>query len=73
MQHSSVQSPPQGRPISIDVAGEPVGVVLPVNDGYRFLAVKFPVFKIDGLVFESVEAAKRAAHDAAGPLGSAAA
>lgn len=68
MQHTPVDRPVAARPISIDVAGEPVGVVVPSDKGYKFLAVKFPVFAIDGEIYASVEAARRAAHDAATPF-----
>jgi hypothetical protein len=49
------------KPIVIEVSGEPLGVVVPDADGYKFLAVKFPVFGIDGHRFETVEAAQLAA------------
>jgi hypothetical protein len=60
MQHIVAQ-PPLQKPISIDVAGEPLGVVIPSAEGYRFLAVRLPVFSLDGQMFETVEAARRAA------------
>lgn len=60
MQHIVAQ-PALHKPIAIDVEGEPLGVVIPEEQGYRFLAVRLPVFSIDGVLFESVEAAKRAA------------
>ncbi|HVW92819.1 MAG TPA: hypothetical protein VHB74_09440 [Devosia sp.] len=60
MQHIVAQ-PALHKPIAIDVEGEPLGVVIPEEQGYRFLAVRLPVFPIDGVVFESVEAAQRAA------------
>ncbi|WP_354064505.1 hypothetical protein [Devosia sp. 2618] len=41
----------------IEVAGEPLGVVVPNADGFRFLAVKLPAFAIDGQQFETVEKA----------------
>lgn len=49
------------KPIVIEVSGEPLGVVVPDADGFKFLAVKFPVFGIDGHRFETVEAAQLAA------------
>ncbi|HEY4199542.1 MAG TPA: hypothetical protein VGM83_03190 [Devosiaceae bacterium] len=49
------------KPIVIEVSGEPLGVVVPHPEGFRFLAVKFPVFGIDGHTFETVEAARLAA------------
>lgn len=68
MQHTPVDRPVAARPITIDVAGEPVGVVVPSADGFKFLAVKFPVFAIDGEIFASVDAARRAARDVAEPF-----
>lgn len=52
------------KPIVIEVSGEPLGVVVPAGDAYRFLAVKFPVFSIDGQTFSSVADAKLAAANA---------
>lgn len=49
------------RPVVIDVGGEPLGVVVPHQDGFRFLAVKLPAFALDGEIFSSVEAARAAA------------
>jgi len=60
MQHIVAQ-PSLHKPIAIDVEGEPLGVVIPEEQGFRFLAVRLPVFPIDGVIFESVEAARRAA------------
>ena len=52
------------KPIVIEVSGEPQGVVVPSNDGFRFLAVRFPVFAIDGQTFSSVQEARLAASSA---------
>jgi hypothetical protein len=60
MQHIVAQPSPH-KPIAIDVAGEPLGVVIPSSEGFRFLAVRLPVFPLDGVMFETVEAAQRAA------------
>lgn len=60
MQHIVAQ-PQLQKPIAIDVAGEPQGVVIPSPEGFRFMAVRLPVFSLDGTVFESVEAARDAA------------
>jgi hypothetical protein len=49
------------RPISIEVSGEPLGVVVRDGRDYRFIAVRFNAFAIDGRRFESVEAAREAA------------
>jgi len=60
MQHIVAQ-PPLQKPIAIDVEGEPLGVVIPSDAGFRFLAVRLPVFSLDGMMFETVEAARHAA------------
>jgi hypothetical protein len=60
MQHIVAQ-PPLLKPIAIDVGGEHLGVVIPSAEGFRFLAVRLPVFPLDGVVFPTVEAAQRAA------------
>ena len=62
MQHIFAQQPLQ-KPIAIDVAGEPQGVVLPSAEGFRFIAVRLPVFPLDGMMFATVEAARLAAAD----------
>jgi hypothetical protein len=49
------------RPIIVEVAGEPQGIVVPENGGFRFVAVRLPAFAIDGQHFETIEAARRAA------------
>jgi hypothetical protein len=64
-QHTFPQSRVQ-KPVVIEVGGEPQGVVVPHDDGYRFLAVKFPVFGIDGQTFASVEDARLAAANVIG-------
>ena len=65
MQHMPSGRPVDQRPIVIEVEGEPLGVVIPAAEGFRFLAVKLPVFAIDGQMFETVEAATAAATTAA--------
>ena len=64
MQHPFVENPNDNRPITIEVDGEPLGVVVPDADGFRFLAVRFHAFAVDGQTFESVEAAKAAVREA---------
>ena len=64
MQHSHVDNPNSNKPITIEVDGEPLGVVVPEEAGFRFLAVRFNAFAIDGQVFASVEAAQQAASTA---------
>jgi hypothetical protein len=60
MQHFPAQ-PPLQKPVSIEVDGEPLGVVLPVAEGFRFLAVRLPVFPLEGQIFATIEAAQIAA------------
>ena len=65
MQHTPSDRPQVQRPIVIEVEGEPLGVVIPASGAFRFLAVKLPVFAIDGQTFETIEAATAAATNAA--------
>ena len=58
MQHQIISRPPSLRPIAIEIDGEPLGVVVPSDDGFRFLAVRFSAFALDGKTFESVEQAR---------------
>ncbi|MBL8598475.1 MAG: hypothetical protein J0I48_08465 [Devosia sp.] len=58
MQHEIISRPPASRPIAIEVDGEPLGVVVPSSEGYRFLAVRYAAFPLDGRIFESVEEAR---------------
>ena len=60
MQHQSFDRPPAPRPITIEIDGEPLGVVVPADEGYRFLAVRLNAFAIDGKIFTSVEEARDA-------------
>lgn len=60
MQHT-VNKSAGSRPVTIEVDGEPLGVVIPAPEGFRFLAVRFNAFGIDGQTFSSVEAAQFAA------------
>lgn len=60
MQHT-VNKPSGSRPVTIAVNGEPLGVVVPDPEGFRFLAVRYNAFGIDGQTFSTVEAAQRAA------------
>lgn len=57
MQERSLDRAQAHRPIVIEVSGEPQGVVVPNEGGFRFLAVKLPAFAIDGQQFETVEKA----------------
>lgn len=51
------------RSTVIEVAGEAVGIVVPDADQVRFVAVKYPVWALDDVVFPSAEDARRAARD----------
>lgn len=57
MHESTVDRASALRPIVIEVAGEPQGIVVPHEGGYRFVAVRLPAFAIDGHQFETVEKA----------------
>lgn len=63
MQHEHAEKPNGNRPVTIEVEGEPLGVVVPESEGFRFLAVRLNAFAIDGQVFDSVEAAEKAASE----------
>lgn len=65
MQESSLHPARAHRPIVIKVGGEPLGVVVPNDHGFRFLAVKLPAFAVDGHQFDSVEKAYQAVSEAA--------
>ena len=54
MQERSLDRAQAHKPIVIEVAGEPLGVVVPHADGYRFLAVKLPVEKAHFAVSQAV-------------------
>ncbi|RUT30328.1 hypothetical protein EMQ25_13540 [Arsenicitalea aurantiaca] len=57
MHHPSL--PASGtRPVMIEVFGEPVGVVVPAESGYRFMAVRLEAFGVDGEHYASLEAAR---------------
>ena len=60
MQHQTISRPPTQRPIAIEVDGEPLGVVVPHDEGFRFLAVKLQAFAVDGKIFTTVEQARDA-------------
>ena len=62
--HQHISPPPARRPITIEVDGEPQGVVIPAAAGVRFLAVRLSAFALDGAEFDSVEAARMALVDA---------
>ncbi|MEO7224315.1 MAG: hypothetical protein ABIY37_17745 [Devosia sp.] len=58
MQHQTITRPPATRPIAIEIDGEPLGVVVPSGERFRFLAVRYAAFALDGQIFESVEDAR---------------
>lgn len=49
------------KSIVVEVGGQAVAVAAPVTGGYKFVAVKFDVWSLDGHVFPTVMAAERAA------------
>jgi hypothetical protein len=57
MQENNLNRAERLRPIVIEVAGEPQGVVVPADGGYKFVAVKLPAFAMDGQHFASIEIA----------------
>ncbi|MBJ7579409.1 hypothetical protein JHC09_16160 [Devosia sp. MC532] len=61
MQENSLSRAVRLKPIVIEVSGEPQGVVVPVSEGFKFVAVKLPAFAIDGHLFPTVELARSAA------------
>lgn len=67
MQHAHFEKPHSAKPIAVDVDGEPKGVLVALDAGFRFLAVKLDAFSVDGQVFESIEAAEAAVRDALHP------
>jgi len=67
MQHSFVEKPNGNKPITIEVDGEPLGVVIREREGFRFLAVRFNAFGIDGRTFATIEEARAAARAAQRP------
>lgn len=64
MQENNISRAKAQKPIVIEVAGEPLGVVVPQAQGFRFLAVKLPAFAIDGQHFPSIEQAHLAVSQA---------
>ncbi|ODN70867.1 hypothetical protein [Methylobrevis pamukkalensis] len=49
------------RPIPIEIDGRAVAVARPEAEGFRFVAVKFDVWDLDGHAFATVAAAREAA------------
>ncbi len=48
------------RPVAIEVDGEPLGVVIPADEGFRFLAVRLTAFAVEGQIFPTIDAARDA-------------
>lgn len=63
MQHAQFEKPNSAKPIAVDVDGEPKGVLVASNEGFRFLAVKLDAFGVDGQLFDSIEAAEAAVRE----------
>ncbi|SON57939.1 hypothetical protein HDIA_4398 [Hartmannibacter diazotrophicus] len=49
------------RPIPIEIDGQAVGIAEELNGRYRFVAVKFGVWDLDGAMFNSLAAVQNAA------------
>jgi len=64
VQNETVSHQSQPRPVAMEVDGEPLGVVIPSNEGFRFLAVRLGAFVLDGQTFETIEAAREALGEA---------
>lgn len=64
MQENSLKQAERLRPIVIEVGGEPQGVVVPADGGYKFVAVKLPAFAMDGHLFPTIETAHLAVSQA---------
>jgi hypothetical protein len=63
MQHAHFEKPHSAKPIAVDIDGEPKGVLVASDKGFRFLAVKLDAFGVDGQIFASVEAAEAAVRE----------
>ena len=63
MQHAHFEKPHSAKPIAVDIDGEPKGVLVASDKGFRFLPVRLDAFGVDGQVFASVEAAEAAVRD----------
>jgi len=48
------------KPVSVPQRGEPQGILVDNGGTYRFVAVKFGVFPLDGRAFSSVAEAEEA-------------
>ena len=67
MQHAHFEKPHSAKPIAVDIDGEPKGVLVAHEDGFRFLAVKLDAFGVDGKIIKSVAAAEAAVRDSLRP------
>lgn len=64
MQHAHFEKPHSAKPVAVDIDGQPKGVLVAHEDGFRFLAVKLDAFSVDGQIFASIAAAEAAVRDA---------
>jgi hypothetical protein len=64
MLHSTVHRPTDNKPVTVDVDGEPQGVLISDPAGFRFVAVRLEAFDVDGQIFSSFEAAQAALRQA---------
>lgn len=51
----------------IEYAGIPVGILVPEGNRFKFIAVKFHVYDLDGQYFSSAVHVLRAIHDMISP------
>lgn len=49
------------RSTVVEAAGQAVGILVPENERFRFVAVKYPVWSLDGTTFPSPDLAREAA------------
>lgn len=49
------------RSTVIEAAGQAVGILVPEDSRFRFVAVKYPVWSLDGTVFPTEDLAREAA------------
>jgi hypothetical protein len=54
MQQSRIASGAAQKPMVVEINGEPMGVLVPAEVGYRFLAVRLPAFVLDGQLFSGL-------------------
>ena len=64
MQHAHIEKPSSAKPIEVGIDGEPKGVLVALDQGFRFLAVRFDAFAVDGQVFATLADAEAAVRGA---------